>query len=1525
MGWNLDEQQIAALENARNNGTKVVVSIATNELLKQQVNVTDEQQMLIAEYARHGGQANLTSMLNYAAHEFAGKEVEVAPVREQPEFGLFHLGEKEFETVGEFEDYLAAERPGLSTDAPKVALLGAFLRPRDKFDRPQFDYFIKRFEQQGLRVYPIFGRGESINILQQVKPDLAIVFPHGRLARGNRMPQLLAEMDIPCLSALTIMEDYEDWVADERGMAGGMLSQSITMPELDGVIEPIAVAAHQANERGIQVKTPIEDRIDRFATRATNWLRLRQKPNSEKRLVIVYYKAPGMSAMTSAGLETAPSLWNLLQRLEGEGYDLGGRLPESPDALFDLIQSCGKTLGQWAIGSYERFLEDADPELIPAESYAEWFAHALSEKRQRDTIERWGSIPGQQMVTESDGKPHLVVSRIRMGNVVIMPQPTVGSGGADEDEIKSIHGTDRAPPHFYLAAYLWAQHGFQADAIVHFGTHGSLEFTYGKSVCLSRDCWPDILIGDLPHVYPYIVNNVGEGMVAKRRSYAVLTSHLTPPFTQSGLYGDLSLLHEKLHVLETEEDPLLKRETRRTVTQMVRDLDLARDLDLPKDAGAERLLTDEEIGKVDRLIHEISSKTITDGLHVLGRPFSDEQIRNTTLLMLGEPGYDTLLELTGRASHPEMIQERHELARRLVNGVLAGEITAEQFFDEAELVALREEQSKARTPEPSGRMEMVTTSGGESGDTAKLIKIANDLIQEAKSAGLLHSVLCGCPGCQAWVKANPDRVKAITQAMAAARGGKPQRSETQGPHGQSREHGKAHSHKDGGHVHSHKHGDNEHAHEHGNEHAHKQDAHEHGDEPHSHVHGDEQSHKHTDHAHTHKHDDKEHPHEHGDPLADPKDSHRSRQHDAGTPIHKGGHSRFPKNEDRSDTREPHSRERSDAPHTHAHSHDHGEGSSGHAPIDLTAFWGDASSRPEVVGSQEDKLAFLDLMDNIQRYADALRNSPGFELTHVVRALDGRYVSPSDGGDPLFNPESTPTGRNLYAISAVKTPSEEAWRVGRMLARQIIERHKGETGRYPRQVAFTLWGSEFIRSKGTTLAEIMYLIGVRPVYNSRGTVHDVELIPPDELGRPRIDVLVQTSGQFRDAGASRIELLDKAITMVAELPDETIPNFVRDGSAATEQELKKQGFAPKQAREFSTARIFGSAANQGYGTGIMGLVEKGDQWEDESQVADQYMRNMGGVYRNGKTWGTYYDGVMGAAMQGTELVIHPRSSNTWGPLSLDHVYEFMGGLTASIRHKTGKDPTGYFSDLRTRGRPKATTSVAAIREEARTTLWNPKFILGMQREGASAAGSLTETVRNMYGWNVMQPSAIDQQMWDETYRVFIEDKHDLEMRKYFEDKNPYALQDMTAVMLETARKGYWRPSEDVLQELARVHAELVAKFGAACSYETCGNQQLQEFLNGHLVAPGKQAPAELVDAYGASLAAALVSQQPIPEIAGLELEEKSELVEQVDQASGSTQTVPLACLVVLSVVAMLCIGVGDRGGALVRRSPSGDGK
>lgn len=1355
-GLNLTPEQVARLDAARAAGTSIYVRTATNSLSEQQTSVPEPHRQMLADYMQHGGEENLIGMAHYAARHLGRREVAVPALVEKPQSGFFHHDERLFETLAEYEAFQSQRGFGPDSNLPRVALLGSFLDPQDTLNRAPIDATLAALEAGGAKVYPMFGRAEVLPLLREIRPDLILTFPHGRLARGDQAEVLLQELDCPIVSALPLLGSRADWLADERGMEGGFMGQSITAPELDGIIEPMVVSSMEPNERNLNVRTPLDDQLQARARLALNWLKLRKKANAEKKLVIVYYKSPGLSALSAGGLEVAPALWNTLKRLESEGYDLGEQLPESPEALYELIQVKGKTLGQWALGAYETFLLEADPELIPAKQYANWFSNVLSPKRQQETIDLWGNLPGDRMVTYVEGEPHLVVSRIRLGNVVLMPQPTVGGGGENENEISSIHGTDQAAPHFYLGAYLWARYGFQADAIMHFGTHGSLEFTYGKSNCLSRDCWPHILIGDVPHVYPYVINNVGEALVAKRRSNAVIVSHLTPPFMEAGLYGELSLLHDKIHDWEQAEDPLLRKETLRSVTELSRELNLATDLGWDVEQVASRMLNEQELTEVHNYIHQLKDQSVTEGLHVIGRELGTEQIHQTVTAMLGEQGIDQLLASLGRAEDPERMEFQQEWATQFVKSVLAKELRVDDLF--------------------SAQQQATIAKAAEAMRAAELAKQGHG--------------------------PKPDGVSGATQRTPE---GNPQGA----PRGAS--------------------------------------------------------------------------HPSGSPEPHPTQTRPPSAEDATGESRPAGHAPAAQPAPLPDPASPDQTETSRAPSrratlvfvdtTHAAVNETADA----AAPETASPWQDLEKfRSLIVQNPRDQQALIDLIRSVEQNADNLRRSPQVELEEILAALEAEYIAPSSGGDPLVNPGSIPTGRNLYSINAEQTPTPEAWRVGMQLTDEMLAAHRAShAGQYPRQVAITLWGGEFIRGKGTGLAQILYLMGLRPAWNSRGVVYDVEVISESELKRPRIDVLVQTSGQFRDAAASRIALVDQAVQIASSLESREFPNFVRAGTEQTERALKANGVSAKDARDFATARIFGAASNSRYGTQIMGMVEKGDSWEDGSQVARRYIQNMSGVYRDGDRWGTVLPGLLEAQMQGVEAVVHPRSSNTWGPLSLDHVYEFMGGMTLAVRETTGQDPTGYFSDLRQPGRAKVSTSVAAIREEARSSMWNPKYIQGMQREGASAAASLTETVRNMYGWNVMQPAAIQQDMWDETYDVYVADKHDLNMREYFENKNPYAFQDMTAIMLETARKGYWSPDAEVLQELARVHTELVAEHGAACSYETCGNAAFHDFLGQQLSGPDSDATPQRVQAYQAALAAATEPSQTPAEVSGIEMNEVSD--------------------------------------------------
>ena len=469
------------------------------------------------------------------------------------------------------------------------------------------------------------------------------------------------------------------------------------------------------------------------------------------------------------------------------------------------------------------------------------------------------------------------------------------------------------------------------------------------------------------------------------------------------------------------------------------------------------------------------------------------------------------------------------------------------------------------------------------------------------------------------------------------------------------------------------------------------------------------------------------------------------------------------------------------------------------------------------------------LKNVNNYKRALAESPAVELQSLMNALNGGYTAPSPGGDPIVNPNTLPTGRNLFAINAEETPTESAWEKGMQLAKSTIEMYrKRHDGEFPKKVSYTLWSGEFIETGGATIAQVLYMLGVEPVRDAFGRVSDLKLIPSAELGRPRVDVVVQTSGQLRDIAASRLFLVNRAVEMAAAAKDDKYENQVAAGVLEAERTLIDKGISPKDAREISTFRVFGGA-NGGYGTGITGMVEAGDRWESESEIAATYLNNMGAYYGSEKNWEKFRQFAFEAALTRTDVVVQPRQSNTWGALSLDHVYEFMGGMNLAVRNVTGKDPDAYLSDYRNRNNNKMQEVKEAIGVESRTTIFNPSYIKEKMKGEATSASGFTEIIRNTYGWNVMKPSVIDNEMWDEIYNVYVKDKFDLGVQDFFEKVSPAALQEITAIMMETARKGMWKATGQQLADLSELHTDLIKKYKPACSGFVCDNAKLRDFI------------------------------------------------------------------------------------------------
>ena len=467
--------------------------------------------------------------------------------------------------------------------------------------------------------------------------------------------------------------------------------------------------------------------------------------------------------------------------------------------------------------------------------------------------------------------------------------------------------------------------------------------------------------------------------------------------------------------------------------------------------------------------------------------------------------------------------------------------------------------------------------------------------------------------------------------------------------------------------------------------------------------------------------------------------------------------------------------------------------------------------------------------NVAKYRKLLIQSPAMELRSILNAMNGGYTSPSPGGDPVTNPNTLPTGRNMYSINAETTPSEAAWEQGKQLAENTIalyRQHHHDS--IPRKVSFTLWSSEFIETQGASIAQILYLLGVEPVRDFFGRISDIKLIPSKELGRPRIDVVVQTSGQLRDLAASRLFLINRAVEMAAAAHDDKYENMVSEGVKETERVLTEKGVSPKEARSMAARRVFGGV-NGSYGTNIQSMVMSSDQWENRSEIADTYLNNMGAFYGDDKEWEDFKQYAFEAALTRTDVIVQPRQSNLWGALSLDHVYEFMGGLNIAVTKATGKEPDAYISDMRNHYNMHMQDLKEAVGIESRTTIFNPAYIKEHIKSGKEGADEFAKTIQNTFGWNVMRTNVIDQQFWNKIYQVYIKDEYKVGIQKYFEQKNPAALEEITAVMLEGARKGMWKPTHEQIKTLASRHMDLVNRFKPSCSGFVCNNNKLRQFI------------------------------------------------------------------------------------------------
>jgi cobaltochelatase CobN len=1164
---------------AKDGGGHVILHAGSSDVYNlSNVNTSDPAYSNITEYCNHGKEENMKRLITFLGVTFCNVSMEILPPVPTPLYGIYHPdASTAFDNTTEYlEWYNSTGKYNISNYTVGIHYSHASGKGGTY---PVINSLIRSLESKGANVifatYSYKDPNSSNYFIQDNKSlvDATIMLTSFRLDYYDpeRGIEYLKNLNVtPLKGILTRFASPEEW-ENSTGLGPSLISAYIALPELDGLTDFISVSVYLKDPvSGLNYYMPVDYQINWIADRAISWAKLHRMNNSKKKIAIIYYNhGGGKDNLGATYLDITPSLKILLAKMKGEGYKIEGEVSGDKE-LLDLMLHQGRNIGTWAPGELKSMVENGSVVLIPAEEYEAWFDELPANKRQ-EVIEKWGEPPGKIMVYENETGKYLVIPKLSFGNVLLTPQPT---RGWLQDQSVLYHDKELAPHHQNIAFYLWLKKDYSADAIVHFGTHGTLEWLPGKETALSvKECWPAILVQDLPVVYPYIMDNVGEGTQAKRRGNAVIVDHLIPPIVASGLYGNFSLLHEKIHQYLGAEGAL-KLEYRETLTELYENLSLSDDLGVTADDLRAMNESDFEYfinGELHMHLHALAEEFIPYGLHILGSPPVDWKLLSMVESMLGTNFSDHIEEV-----YPDL----HALNPAHENCTVMERLLRKVIFNGSS---------------PDDAQEEIFGSGN----------VSSNVTADLETAKVYAENLTGC---------------------------------------------------------------------------------------------------------------------------------------------------------------------------------------------------------------------------------------AIEIPRILDGLAGRYVPPRTGNDPIRNPDALPTGNNFHSFDPRLIPTKEAWNVGMVVADSLLSQYREEhNGSYPNKTACILWSMETMRHQGVMESQILYLLGTRPVWDSRNRVEDVELIPSSELGRPRIDVLISTSGLYRDTFPDKVKLLDKAVRLAAQAENDTYRNYVKENSDAIYEWLIKNNYNESKARSLSMARVFAMSPGN-YGVGLDKAIAASNTWENETKLANHYISRMGHIYGE-DGWGVPNIDLFRQNLADVEVAAHSDSSNLFGMVDTDDYYQFLGGLAMAVRSITGETPDLYITNLRDPHNPKTETLKSYLRREVNARNFNPRWIEGMMEHDYAGAREMMRFTEHLWGWEVVTPDLITDDMWNQVYDVYVQDKYDMGLNDWFDENNPYAYQSITARMLETVRKGYWDATNEVIESLVAEYTNSVAENGAVCCHHTCGNPLLDEYIQGLISVPG----------------------------------------------------------------------------------------
>jgi cobaltochelatase CobN len=1122
-------------------------------------------------YFTYGGEDNIRNALLYLCRELLLMDVAYEPPCPLPWEGIYHPDAPHH--FSSTDEYLQWYKPD---QGPMVGLIiSRFFWANGNLQVE--DELIRSLEGQGMNVIPVFAysirddelgtrsmseivwdyftlKGKPrVNALVKTIPFF-LGLEKKNLGDGTGYKKgisLLKQLNIPVFEP--ILSHYmtvEEW--EKSGGLSSDIGWGVAMPEFEGVIEPIIVCAGSGRDECME-RTPIPERCEKLARRVRKWISLAKKPVDERKVAFILHNNPCASVEATVGggahLDTLESVARIMNKMARAGYSLEN-IPATGKQLIETIMD-RKAVSEFRWTPIEEIVAKGGAlTFLSKEDYEQWFENLTPQVR--DLVsEAWGRPPGE----EKDGVPaamlyqgKIVITGVLYGNAVVCVQPKRGCAGArcDGQVCKILHDPDVPPTHQYMATYRYLEDTFGADVLIHVGTHGNLEFLPGKGVGLSRNCYPDISIGTIPHLYIYNADNPPEGTIAKRRSYAVLVDHMQTVMTGSGLYDELLEVDRLLGEYETaKHDHARSHELHHLLIDAIKAANLDRGMKLSDDMSTKEIVT-----RSHNELSRIRNTQIQSGMHIFGE--QPQALKRVEFI-------NSILRFDGSG-----VSLRGIVAS--VMGLSLGNLLKDQG-------AVDERYGKSHG-------QLLETIDGLS---KKLIELC------LNGDGASEEEVLGLP-----------------------------------------------------------------------------------------VSG------------------------HGSELA----AIRSR--------------------------------------------------------------------------------IMDLQARIEESK---------EIDSLLAGIDGCYVEAGPSGLITRGRDDVlPTGRNFYSLDPYRVPTKSAWKVGCKLAESVIAKHQKEEGRYPENIAFYWMCSDIMWADGEDMAQIMYLLGVKPVWLSNGRLKGFEVIPLQELGRPRVDVTIRVSGITRDNFPNCIDIIDEAVQAVALLEEPLEMNYVRKHSLANVENSVASDWRD------ATLRIFASKPGT-YQPGV-NLAVYASAWKDEKDLSDIF------VYWNGYAYGK---GVSGKeshqsfvnALKSVDITYNKVVTDEYDLFGCCCYFGTHGGMTAAARQLSGKRVLAYYGDTREPAHVEVRDLADEVRRVVRTKLLNPKWIEGMKQHGYKGAGDISQRVGRVYGWEATTQE-VDDWIFDDIARTFVMDE---ENRKFFEENNPWAMEEMARRLIEAEQRGLWKADPEVLDALKSLYLEI----------------------------------------------------------------------------------------------------------------------